>query len=258
MLDPLARILGGRPQFRVVPLDHETRQQETCQPATLRSVMVRFRREIRQLVDSHPIQNHVFFEVLNDPSAAKSLIPLWASQDIYVSRAFPQIIGRIVGALESPTAASVLTENLWEELGEGDTTQAHANLLGVLLASVQSEHTAAIEATEQTSKFIETHFELSDRCVLGSLGAFCYGNEYLSLGEFARIRAATEGAFPSASLAYFEANESQDWEHTRRAEEAIAALVSDPVDVEKVTAGCMASLTARYQFYDGVMGLYSQ
>jgi len=177
----------------------------------------------------------------------------WAQQDYHVSRQFPCLAAILAARIEDPRIRHPLVANLWEEHGEGDYDLSHVNLFSKLLASIAICADEIPPPLPTTLNFIEGQMRLAENDTLAGLGAFCYGNEFLSLQEFRPIEEACARAFPDANLSYFRANREADGRHSHEAEMAILALCQDEAGVQSVWRGAEWSLRARSEFYDGIV-----
>ena len=171
-------------------------------------------------------------------------------QDCYISRDFPRFVAAIIARISDPQLRHAIVANLWEEHGEGNFDRAHSRLFDLLLESIGIEPSNLDAPSPATKDFINMQIELTDGDLLAGLGAFCYGNEYLTLSEFRPIERACLRVFPESNPAYFVANRQADGKHARDAERVIVALCSGKDDIDQVKRGAEAAVDARLSFYD--------
>jgi pyrroloquinoline-quinone synthase len=210
-------------------------------------------KEFRHLCRDHEIHNHPYFRAIRDASMRAAAVRAWALQDYHVSRQFPCLAAVIASRIEDPRLRHPLVINLWEEHGEGRFEASHISFFGRLLASIGVSEDEVTSPLPATSNFISGQMRLAEEDVLSGLGAFCYGNELLSLWEFRPIEEACAQAFPGADLSYFRANREADGRHSRDAELVILSLCKSRAAVQSVRRGAEWALHARFEFYDGIM-----
>lgn len=209
--------------------------------------------ELRSFVDRHEVLRHPFLTAVTAGEAGPDDLVAWGLQDRHVSYAFPRFIGLLISCAEDFHVRAVLTENLWEEFGEGDPTKAHAVLLDNMLRSMGVDAgDLDREATEGTKAFLTTQHELATSGIWRGIGAFCYANEYLSLAEFRPLERAIRSQFPDADVSYFEENTEADTRHTELLESLIDAAASDPINRAAIEDGVGSALAARCRFYDSL------
>jgi pyrroloquinoline-quinone synthase len=206
-------------------------------------------REVRRTARKR-LLDHPFFEILADDAEAPSAVRLWSMQDYYISRDFPRFVAMIAAHIPDPELRHAIVVNLWEEHGEGDFAKAHSRLFDLLLESIEINISTIDAPTPATENFIETQIKLTEDSVLAGLGAFCYGNEYLTLSEFRHIEHACFQAYPASNLAYFVANRQADGRHGREAERVILQLCTSEDEINQVKHGAEAAVDARLSFYD--------
>lgn len=207
--------------------------------------------DLREFCRNHPIHSHPYFKVIEDDAMQAEAVRVWAMQDYHVSKQFPCLAASIAAHIDDPKIRHNLVVNLWEEHGEGDFDLSHINLFTKLLSSIGISE--ASPPLPSTSEFIRGQIKLAEENVLSGLGAFCYGNELLSLWEFRPIEEACSRAFPNADLSYFKANREADGRHSRDAERTILSLCKQENDIDLVRRGAELALAARVAFYDGVL-----
>jgi pyrroloquinoline quinone (PQQ) biosynthesis protein C len=214
-----------------------------------------FFKTMRAWVENHPLLRDDFFLRIENGSMTTQLIIKWALQDRYISYLFPQLIAQIfagIAGFDSQVTAMrlPLAENLWEELGEGDHGLAHSTLMDTFLLSIGCEREKLSAAKlPETEHMLAIQMEMAKLDPLAGLGAFCYGNEYLALFEYAPIKQAVLRLFPNPDIRFFDANHEADGRHTRYIEQTIAGLCTDPDKLERCRSGAVRSLQARQAFY---------
>jgi pyrroloquinoline-quinone synthase len=210
-------------------------------------------RGCRNSSQAKSLLRHPFFNALQDPAKGPIATKIWATQDYYVAREFPRILGALVAVIDDPRVRHPLVMNLWEEHGEGAIHGSHALLFERLMKSLDMDVGNLTAILPATRYFIDSQVELSWKDVLTGLGAFCYGNEYLTIREFLYLQSACVHHFPQADLAYFSANREADGRHTREAESVIFALCEDDSGIARVEAGATLAVTLRGAFYDSLL-----
>jgi pyrroloquinoline-quinone synthase len=214
-----------------------------------------FCQEMRSWVETHPVLGGDFFRKLKNGTMTPALITSWALQDRYISYIFPQLIAQIFAGIAGfdpgVTAARLpLAENLWEELGEGRLELAHATLMDAFLVSIGADpDKLTVAKLPETEQMLAVQMDMARNDPIAGLGAFCYGNEYLALFEYAPIKQAVLRLFPAPDIRFFDANHEADGRHTRFIERTIAELCKDAQTLERCRSGAIRSIEARQAFY---------
>jgi hypothetical protein len=186
------------------------------------------------------------------------MLVTWARQDFLISRWFPQFLGLLVAAIDDPIARHPMVVNMWEEHGDGDPKRSHFALFQDLLGSIgQPTEYPPDTFGCSTLRFIEIQEQLAHESVLCGLGAFCYANEYITVGEFRPLWRAFEETYPAADVEFFAVNSEVDVVHAEQTEDVIEALVCRQSDLDAVEKGARLALNSRVQFYDDLMEPFS-
>lgn len=218
---------------------------------------------MRELVDRGPVLESPFFARLRNAENERELLIGWSLQDRYTSYVFPRLIALILGGLEGDSADICdvripVAENLWEELGEGDSARAHSTLMDDLILSLGvAEDSLVQEKHAATREMLDAQLELCRSDPVAGMGAFCYGNEYLALNEYGPIKRAVAAAFGNADLRFFDANHEADGRHTRLLESALECLCKSDASLRiRCRRGVEIALTVRRAFYDSLCRYY--
>ncbi len=206
-----------------------------------------------QVLDSR-ILTHKFRDLILDGSdCGRRALLSWASEDYWVSRQFPSILGALIAVTDDPDVRGILVENLWDEYGRGKPDRAHFNHYQRLMESVGG--TASVEPCASVRAFVGEHYSLAERDPFSALAVFCYANEFLCQFEFDAISNSVDHYFPEAKTTYLRQIATVDARHTAELEGALelSLQLGEQVDPDGVKQDLARVLEIRAQFYDHIV-----
>jgi len=215
-----------------------------------------FLRELREEVETHPGVNHVFL--------ARCATSPFTREDYRVMglQHFP-LVGLFTTYMEwllvnGPDSGSKqwLAKVLVDEYGEGSDGKDHSTLYREFLTAcgVGPGEEDLVPLDPRVVDFIHTHMQLVTRQpFLMGLGALGPGHEWAIPKMFPQIIEGLQRAgFGEEEISYFTLHISQDEDHGRWLEEALADRIQNAEDEHLIRAGALQSLEARRRFWDGV------
>ena len=205
---------------------------------------------LRQQVRLSRVVNHEFFNIIQGPEErAKALITRFLQLDSIVASEFSQVLAAIIAGCSDRQARFILTENLWDEQGQGDPSRVHAVLFDEMLYSMQIDVPRSIDSSAARS-FLDYHYELASKSTFLAAAAFCYANELLCLLEFPPIEGRCKDLFSDFDGRYFRENALVDSDHARRLEECMLQLASSDGQWDEAAEVVALALELRASVYD--------
>ncbi len=171
--------------------------------------------KLKQDVQNHPILQHKW---LYEKSKKLNLedLHLWLSQEYFVSVDFVNWFLIVASQTNHITAKIILTQNIWEELGEGVESDSHVKILEKFLRDTNFSFDE-LKILPSTKKYLEKMREIIQRDFYSGLGALGPANEYLLKLEYGKIYNAykklqSERNLPEAH--FFQVNLDADESHS--------------------------------------------
>jgi pyrroloquinoline-quinone synthase len=219
------------------------------EPVVRDTVVDAAQREFRAAVQQHP-----FLVRCRDGSVKMAQLQAYLVQQGLYSRSFTRYLCAMMASLPDDAHVLALSENLFDELGFGDSGDTpHSVLYRNMLADFGLD--APVQPLPATERLIATMFEhCRDPNPARGLGALCLGAEALVPAMYADLLAgfASHGIEP-ARTRFFSLHVACDDGHTDTMRQLIAALVqADPGQADVVVGAGSALLRARLAFFDDV------
>jgi pyrroloquinoline-quinone synthase len=149
-----------------------------------------------------------------------------------------------------------LAKVLVDEYGEGSEGKDHSQMYARFLrgAGGDPDSVKAGRVPRPAHRFISEHRRIvSEAPFLEGLGAVGPGHEWAIPKMFeAVIPGLRRAGFDEQTMAYFTLHVEQDDDHGNWLEEALERYASDEVAQQQIRRGALASLEARYRFWEGV------
>jgi pyrroloquinoline-quinone synthase len=219
-------------------------------------VAKRFLQSLRTEIAQHPGVNHPFLNRLATSPFSREDYRVFAENHFPLVCVFTHYLETLLVRAPDSEAKLWLAKVLVDEYGEGSDGHDHAVMYARFLEASGGQPTE-----RQTSRvpgpalaFIRTHQHIvRQEPFLVGLGAVGPGHEW-SIPEMfhAVIPGLRRAGYDEEEIAYFTLHVDQDEDHGSWLEEALASYASSPEAQEQIRRGALASLDARYQFWDGV------
>ena len=210
--------------------------------------------DLKDYVRRHPVLRNDWLTEKKRKITRDDII-FFLTQEYYVSVDFVNWFLLAASLTDNQTAKTVLVENIWEELGEGNVENSHVNILVAFLLKIGFR----IEENRIMEKTSEYLFEM--KRIIGSgfytaLGALGPANEYLLKLEYGKICNAYNdlrkiALLPEAS--FFDVNLKADLSHSEKMFRLIDTICDTDEKREAVYSGNTRALEVRMIFYEGLM-----
>ena len=210
-------------------------------------------RKLRTLVANSGVVSHPFFKIIaREAPEAREALKAFATEDYLVAKGFAQFLAHLISLVDDTHTRMLLVGNLWDEHGLGNPDEIHFELYKRLLASLGVPQPTS--KTGQRADFLQLHYDIAAENVTCGIAIFTYANEFLSMIEFSKVRAACKLNFPSVDERYFETNQKADIVHTEQLELALARLVTTESEELLVQNSITRALESREAFYSKIIG----
>jgi len=220
------------------------------------SAATRFLAELRAEIETHPAVNHLFLNRLATSPFSRQDYRVFAENHYPLVCVFTHYLERLLVRAPDSDAKLWLAKVLVDEYGEGSEGKDHAEMYARFLGAAGGdwERVRTQRVPPPAHRFISTHRQLvSERPFLEGLGAVGPGHEWAIPKMFAAvIPGLCRAGFADEEIAYFTLHVEQDDDHGAWLEEALAEYASTPEAQAQIRRGALASLQARYSFWEGV------
>ena len=211
---------------------------------------------LRREIETHPAVNHLFLNRLATSPFARQDYRVFAQNHYPLVCVFTHYLERLLVRAPDSNAKLWLAKVLVDEYGEGSEGKDHAELYARFLAATGGDAARVLleRLPAPAHRFISTHRRLvSERPFLEGLGAVGPGHEWAIPKMFeAVVPGLRRAGFDEQQILYFTLHVEQDGDHGSWLEEALAEYATTPEAQAQIRNGALASLSARYQFWEGV------
>ena len=216
----------------------------------------KFLADLREEIETHPAVNHLFLNRLATSPFSRQDYRVFAENHYPLVCVFTHYLERLLVRAPDSEAKLWLAKVLVDEYGEGSEGKDHSTMYARYLqaAGGDPERVRAQRVPPPAHAFIATHRRIvSERPFLEGLGAVGPGHEWAIPKMFAAVIPGLRRAgFDENEIAYFTLHVDQDGDHGAWLEEALANYATTPEAQAQIRRGALASLQARYDFWEGV------
>jgi pyrroloquinoline-quinone synthase len=212
--------------------------------------------ELRREIEAHPAVNHLFLNRLATSPFARQDYRVFAQNHYPLVCVFTHYLERLLVRAPDSDAKLWLAKVLVDEYGEGSEGKDHSEMYARFLraAGGDPEQVKSARVPRPAHRFISEHRRIvSDAPFLEGLGAVGPGHEWAIPKMFeAVIPGLRRAGFDPDEIAYFTLHVEQDDDHGNWLEEALEQYATDAEAQRQIRRGALASLAARYDFWEGV------
>jgi pyrroloquinoline-quinone synthase len=220
--------------------------------ATAKEFLARLRREI----ETHPAVNHLFLNRLATSPFARQDYRVFAENHYPLVCVFTHYLERLLVRAPDSEAKLWLAKVLVDEYGEGSEGKDHSQMYARFLERTggDPERVKLERVPRPAHRFISEHRRIvSETPFLEGLGAVGPGHEWAIPKMFqAVIPGLLRAGFDASEIAYFTLHVEQDDDHGNWLEEALERYADNELSQTQIRRGALASLEARYRFWEGV------
>jgi pyrroloquinoline-quinone synthase len=215
-----------------------------------------FLRRLRREIETHPAVNHLFLNRLATSPFARQDYRVFAENHYPLVCVFTHYLERLLVRAPDSEAKLWLAKVLVDEYGEGSEGKDHSTMYARFLASAggDPERVKIERVPRPAHRFISEHRRIvSEAPFLEGLGAVGPGHEWAIPKMFqAVIPGLFRAGFDEREIAYFTLHVEQDDDHGNWLEEALERYADNELAQTQIRRGALASLEARYRFWEGV------
>lgn len=214
--------------------------------------------EVIQITESHPLFEHDFFLNFASGHLDKAVVLKWLKQRHFLSKIFPNLYGNVIGAIPEIDLQIPFVNQLWEEMGSGQTSLIHYHQLcqAIYSAGVAKKELESETAMASTSKLIDLYHKITkdkDYVVSGSI--FGLGIEpIIAMDMELSLRGLTKtNLVPRSQLGYFTDHAKHDFYHSWEILDVMLPQIQTDSQHKQIKEGIITILNARQDFYDEVL-----
>jgi pyrroloquinoline-quinone synthase len=216
-----------------------------------------FMQSFQHSTQVHPLWVHPFLQRCRSGELTLPEVKILAVQMYKFSKQFNRILSSIVSCCPDDQAQWVILDNLFDEMGRGDMSQAHPELFRQFTRAIGISDMALEECPTQpeTQDLIDTYLGLAHQYgYLSALGAVCFASEGLVQALYSQLYQGIQGAAPLSkqSLIFFEVHIDVDDSHAAKLAELIDPRIQTESDAIAIHHAILEAMDARVQFFDGI------
>lgn len=209
------------------------------------------------LTKHHSLWTHPFLLRCQTGSLDLNEVRILAVQMYKFSKEFNRILAKILSECPDEQAQWVILDNLMDEMGQGDLTQAHPELFRRFTRSIgiSDAELEAIPTAPETSEMINTYLGLvPEYGYLGALGAVCFASEGIVNALYTQLYQGIQGQTPLSkeSLIFFDLHIHVDDDHAENLAKLIEPRICDDLQAENIYSAVLKAMDARVHFFDGI------
>lgn len=211
----------------------------------------------REITKSHPIWEHNFLHRCRQQELTLPEVRLLAVQMYKFCKEFNRILASILSCCEDENAQLVILENLYDEMGQGDSQQCHPELFRKFTRAlgINDQTLASLSKTPETHNLVETYMNIAPEYgYLAALGVICYASEGIVNALYTQLYQGITGTanFTKESLIFFEVHIDLDTEHAKKLAELIEPNITNSQQETKISQAIVEAMNARVLFFDGI------
>lgn len=209
------------------------------------------------LTRSHPLWSHSFLRRCKTGRLELLEVQVLAVQMYKFSKEFNRILAKILSECPDEHAQWVILDNLMDEMGGGDLSQAHPELFRrfTRAINISDDELERAPANPETTAMIDTYLRLVPQYgYLAALGAVCFASEGIVNSLYSQIYQGIQGHAPLSkeSIAFFEVHLHVDDEHAANLAALIEPRIESDFQALSIHRAVLEAMNARVHFFDGI------
>lgn len=211
-------------------------------------------KQLEQLCAKHPIWNNPLFIACEQGTLNIDDFQFLFSQYYYYSKNFSRLLAAVMANCDNDYYRSMLTQNLWEESGEKDIDNRHAEIFRKFLVSSLQILPEEIHFEEFAMQFGDTYLQYClDSPIIESSAALSLGTEGIVSRMYSIFRAGLLAAgLKAEELQFFNIHIECDDEHAATIQEIMLLYVNEKHWLERCKQAMIKVLDLRHQFFNQI------
>lgn len=206
----------------------------------------------------HSLWNHEFLRRCREGQLTVPEVRVLAVQMYKFCKEFVRILASILSCCPDEAAQAIILDNLWDEMGEGDSNRAHPALFRKFTRElgIDDETLESLVTEPETRAMIDTYLALPHRYgYLAALGAVCFASEGIVSTLYSQLQQGILGAAPFSqeALTFFNVHIVVDDGHAAKLASLVEPRVKTLEQQKIVNKAISEALDARVQFFNGVL-----
>lgn len=209
---------------------------------------------LKELCRQHPIWQSPLLIAAESGSLKHNDYQFLFSQYYLYSKNFSRFLAAVMANCENDFYRSKLAENLWEESGEKDLENRHAEIFRRFLTDSLGLSLSDIEFKAFTQKFVSQYMSLClDFPPLESSAVLSLGTEGIVSTLYAKFKTGLLAAdFKENELQFFNIHIECDDAHAATLEEIVLSYAHEKHWFERCKQAMLAALDLRLQFFNHI------
>lgn len=205
----------------------------------------------------HPLWNHPFLKECRTRKLTLSEVKILAVQMYKFSKEFNRILAGILSRCPDESAQSVIFENLFDEMGQGNPHLAHPELFRRFTRAlgIDDKTLANLPTTPETQAMIDTYLQLPYQYgYLAALGAVCFASEGIVNALYSQLYEGIVGAarFSQDDLIFFDVHIAVDDSHAANLAALLEPRITSNQIAGEVESAIREAMDARLHFFNGI------
>lgn len=212
----------------------------------------------REVTADHPLWNHEFLVRCRTGQLTLAEVQVLAVQMYKFSKEFNRILAGILACCPDEQAQLVILDNLFDEMGQGDSSLAHPELFRRFTRElgINDKTLANLPTEPETRHLIDTYLNLPHQYgYLAALGAVCFASEGIVSALYTQLQAGIVGAafLPKEALLFFDLHIDVDESHAAKLAALIEPRIVGTEAAMDVNRAILDAMDARVGFFDGIL-----
>lgn len=211
----------------------------------------------------HPLWNHPFLQHCKSRELTLSEVKILAVQMYKFSKEFNRILAGILSHCSDESAQLVILENLFDEMGQGNSSLAHPELFRRFTRAlgIDDETLANLPTAPETQEMIDTYLGLPYQYgYIAALGAVCFASEGIVNALYSQLYKGIAGAasFSKDDLLFFDVHISVDDSHAANLAALLKPRITSDKTAVEVNRAVLDAMDVRLNFFNGIQRQISE
>ncbi|MBX9865879.1 MAG: iron-containing redox enzyme family protein [Burkholderiales bacterium] len=210
--------------------------------------------QLEQTCAEHPIWQHSLFIACDNGTLTIEDFRVFFSQYYYYNKNFSRLLAAIMANCDSDFYRSKLTQNLWEESGEKDIENRHAEIFRKFLISSLQINPECIQFEVYSKQFGDNYLQFClDNPITESSAALSLGTEGIVSKMYGILRSGLlKAGLQTTELQFFDIHIACDDEHAETIKEIMLSYSHEKNWFNRCKQAMCAVLDLRYEFFNMV------
>lgn len=216
--------------------------------------------QLEQIALNHPLWKNKLFIACEQGTLTINDFKFLFSQYYYYSKNFSRLLAAMMVNCDNDYYRSKLTQNLWEESGERELNNRHAEIFRKFLTNSLHIVPEQVHFEEFTKQFVNSYLEYClESTIIESSAALSLGTEGIvaKMYTILKLGLLKAGIQPS-ELEFFDIHITCDDEHAQTIKEIMLLYTGEKNWFERCKTGLLTVLDLRLNFFNSIYDMIIQ